>query len=72
MENAKKDIRLKLGGRELIISGIIYRFNACLHYLYTHTLFVKLVKLFEILWDEMNIKQYIINMTTILHARVSI
>lgn len=41
-----------------------------MHYLYTQTLCTKLVKLFEILWDEKCIKQYIINITIILHACV--
>lgn len=43
-----------------------------MHCLYTHTLFVKSVKLFEPLWNEKQIKQYIINVTTILHTCVSV
>lgn len=68
MENTN-NIKAQMG-EELIILGNIYKVNAHMHYLYIQT-FAKLVKLFEILWDENHIKQYIINITIILHACVS-
>lgn len=70
MENTNKDIKAQMGGQGLIILGNTYKVNAHTHYLYTQTLCAKLVKLFEILWDEKCIKQYIINITIMQHAWV--
>lgn len=70
MENTNKILRLKLGGREVIILGNNSRLmHICMTYI--HTLFVKLAKFFKILWEEINIKQYIINVTPKLHAPIS-
>lgn len=71
-KNTNKDIKVQIRRERANNIGNIYKVNAHMHCLYTRTLFVKLVKLFETLWDKRQIKQYIINATTILHACVSI
>lgn len=46
MKKTNKDIKSQKGG-ELIILGNSYKVNTYMHYLYTQTLFAKLVKLSE-------------------------
>ena len=50
MENTKIAIKVQI--REERVNHIRNKVNACMHYLYIHILFVTLVKLFEILWNE--------------------
>ena len=50
MENTKIAIKAQI--REERVNYIRNKVSACMHYLYIHILFVTLVKLFEILWNE--------------------